>query len=55
MEKRGLLTAEWAVSEKGRRAKCYEVTAAGRRAVSAETARWGRYVAAVGKVVEGEA
>jgi PadR family transcriptional regulator PadR len=55
MEKRGLLIADWAVSEKGRRAKYYEVTAAGRRALSKETARWERYVAAVGKVVEGEA
>ena len=55
LEKRGLLTAEWAVSEKGRRAKYYVVTAAGRRALVEETAQWGRYVAAVGKVVEGGA
>lgn len=28
MEKRGWLTAQWAISEKGRRAKYYSVTAA---------------------------
>lgn len=55
LEKRGLLRAEWAVSGKGRRARYYEVTPAGREALSAETRRWDRYVAAVGKVVEGEA
>lgn len=55
LEKRGLLTADWAVSDKGRRAKYYEVTAAGHAALSTETVAWGRYVAAVGKVVEGEA
>jgi transcriptional regulator len=55
LEKRRLLRAEWAVSQKGRRAKYYEVTAEGRRALVEETREWGRYVAAVGKVVEGEA
>ena len=55
LEKRGLLRADWAVSKKGRRAKYYEVTTAGRDALSSETRQWDRYVAAVGKVVEGEA
>ena len=53
MEKRGWLTARWAVSEKGRRAKYYTITRAGRRAVMVESKDWGRYVEAVEKIVAG--
>ena len=53
MENRGWLTALWAVSEKGRRAKYYEITRVGRRALMTETKDWGRYVDAVEKVVVG--
>ena len=55
MEKRGWLTSEWAVSEKGRRARYYTVTARGRRALAETSDDWDRYVSAVGKVVGGEA
>jgi transcriptional regulator len=55
LEKRGWLKADWAVSEKGRRAKYYTVTARGRQALGSERSEWQRYVAAVGKVVSGEA
>lgn len=51
MEKRGWLRAEWATSDKGRRAKYYEVTAHGRKAMAQESHQWGRYVGAVAKVV----
>lgn len=54
MEKRGWLKADWAVSEKGRRAKYYTLTAKGRRALRGERDEWGRYVTAVGKVVSEE-
>jgi len=54
MEKRGWLRGAWAVSEKGRRAKYYEVTARGRKAFEKETRQWGRYVTAVQSVVAGE-
>lgn len=50
MEKRGWLKAEWAVSEKGRRAKYYTVTADGREAVARERREWERYVGAVERV-----
>lgn len=53
MEKKGWLTADWAVSHKGRRAKYYSVTEKGRRALAGETRTWGRYVAAVDRVVVG--
>jgi transcriptional regulator len=50
MEKRGWLESAWGISEKGRRARYYELTAAGRKALARETARWERYVAAVAKL-----
>lgn len=53
MEKRGWLSAEWAVSEKGRRAKYYTVTRSGREALLRQRREWGRYVDAVGRVVVG--
>jgi len=55
MEKRGWLRGEWAISEKGRRAKYYTLTARGRQALGSERAEWTRYVAAVGRVVTGDA
>jgi PadR family transcriptional regulator, regulatory protein PadR len=39
MEKRGLIEAEWAVSEKNRRARYYELTRSGRAHLKAETGR----------------
>ena len=46
MEGRGWLKAEWGVSEKGRRAKYYRITAAGRAELAREEARWTRYLRA---------
>ena len=43
MEERGLITAEWGVTENNRRARYYAVTSAGRAHLRAETARWLRY------------
>jgi transcriptional regulator len=43
MEKRGLLEAEWGVTDNNRRARYYGVTAKGRQYLEAETARWMRY------------
>ena len=54
MEKRGWLESAWGVSEKGRRARYYELTPAGRSALDREQTRWERYVAAVAKL-HGEA
>jgi transcriptional regulator len=54
MEKRGWLTADWATSDKGRRAKYYTVTPEGREAFGREARDWGRYVRAIDRVVEGE-
>jgi transcriptional regulator len=51
MEEKGWVASEWGLSEKGKRAKFYTLTAAGRRALTAETDVWERYVAAVASVL----
>src|SRR2546423_9410778 len=51
MEERGWVESEWGLSEKGKRAKFYRLTPAGRQALRAEQATWDRYVAAVAKVM----
>ena len=52
MEKRGWVESQWGVSEKGRRARYYELTAVGRQALASEDARWEAYVAAVAKLAQ---
>jgi len=47
LEQRGWLEAEWGYTEKGRRAKYYQLTAAGRRQLAAELHKWSRYSEAV--------
>ena len=51
LEKRGLVESEWGLSENNRRAKYYQLTAEGRAALRAQTARWTRYADAVFKVL----
>jgi transcriptional regulator len=43
LERRDLVVAEWGVTPEGRRARFYELTAAGRRELRSETAHWLRY------------
>lgn len=47
MERRGLVAAEWGVTDNNRRARYYRVTPKGRRHLEAETKRWMRYQALV--------
>lgn len=49
---KGYVRAEWGVSENNRRARFYELTPAGRKALRSETAVWRRYAEAVFKVLE---
>ena len=51
MERKELIEAEWGVSELGRRAKFYRITARGRRQLAAQTAEWTRFAGAVSKVL----
>ena len=50
MEKRGWLESEWGISDKGRRARYYRLTASGRRALTEQASRWERYVEAIAKL-----
>ena len=51
MEERGWVASNWGNSSKGKRAKFYTLTAAGRRALKNQAADWKRYVAAVNGVM----
>jgi PadR family transcriptional regulator PadR len=46
--RQGLLTANWGTSDNNRRAKFYELTAAGRKRLRQEADDWNRLVAAMG-------
>ena len=47
MEERGLVEAEWGLTENNRRARFYRMTAAGRQQLRAQTSSWMRYADAV--------
>lgn len=47
LEQKQWIKSQWETTENNRRAKYYALTAAGRRALGAETDSWRRYVGAV--------
>lgn len=47
LEKEGLITSDWGISENNRRARYYQITAAGRRALGTEVESWRRFAAAI--------
>jgi len=51
MEKKDWVEAEWGLSELGRRAKFYRLTPKGRRQLTAQTAEWTRFAAAISRVL----
>ncbi|MEZ4413495.1 MAG: PadR family transcriptional regulator [Gemmatimonadales bacterium] len=51
MEEKGWADAEWGTSERGKRARFYELTPAGRAELQLRTTRWERYVNAVAHVM----
>jgi PadR family transcriptional regulator PadR len=53
LEDRGWLSSYWGASENNRRAKFYELTAAGRKQLVVETGRWRQMARAIGLVMEG--
>ena len=53
-EARGWVIADWALSEKGKRAKYYRLTPAGRRQLVAEQSRWEQVSVAIGRVLRAE-
>ena len=51
MEEAGWIHAEWITKETGRRARIYELTAAGRKQLAAEESRWEAVTSAVSRVL----
>ncbi|MDQ1469894.1 MAG: PadR family transcriptional regulator, regulatory protein PadR [Bryobacterales bacterium] len=51
MEEAGWLRAKWITKDTGRRARIYELTAAGRKQLAAEESRWEAVIAAVTRVL----
>jgi len=54
LENRGLLAADWKLSDTGRDAKFYRLTAKGRAHLGAEQASWQRLTEAIGLILAGE-
>jgi len=52
LEARGLIAASWELSEKGKRAKYYRLTAAGKKHLTAEQTRWDTFSRAMGLVLK---
>src|SRR6266567_3763614 len=52
LEHQGWIEAEWKVSELGRRAKYYHLTASGRRQLAVEAREWERMAHAIGRVMK---
>ena len=51
MENRGWIKAQWALTENGRRAKYYKLTAAGRKQLAVEAKSWEQITGAIGKIM----
>lgn len=51
LEARGLVGADWGVTENNRRARYYRLTAAGRTHLRSQTSEWLRYAAAVSGIL----
>jgi transcriptional regulator len=52
LEKQGLISAEWGVSENNRQARFYSLTRAGCRRLDSEVEYWDRFSVAVGLVLK---
>ncbi|HTP87011.1 MAG TPA: PadR family transcriptional regulator [Bryobacteraceae bacterium] len=52
LEKRGWISAEWGESDKGRMARFYKLSPAGRKQLAAEETNWRRLADAIGLILE---
>jgi transcriptional regulator len=52
LERRGLIEARWGTSENNRKARFYELTAAGKRRVEVDAEQWDRLTEAVAAVLQ---
>jgi transcriptional regulator len=54
LQQKGWIASAWGTSENNRRARFYTLTPSGRRQLEAESQSWGRTVAMVNRILEGE-
>src|SRR5260221_5783037 len=52
LEERGWISAKWGVSSNNRKARFYALTAAGRKQLVKEIAKWNRLAAAIGRILD---
>jgi PadR family transcriptional regulator PadR len=52
LQRRGWIKGSWGTSENNRRAKYYELTAAGRKQLEVQETSWRKLTAAVGQILE---
>jgi PadR family transcriptional regulator PadR len=51
LEAKGWISAEWALSDKGKRARYYRLTARGRRELESEQSKWHTFARAMGLIL----
>jgi transcriptional regulator len=51
LEERGLIEGAWGVTDNGRRARYYRLTASGRSRLRSESETWQRYTRVVGRIL----
>lgn len=52
LKRKGLVASEWRITENNRRARYYELTAAGQRQLAEETRTWARSSDAVNRILQ---
>jgi transcriptional regulator len=52
LEETGWIKARWVTTDAGRRARAYEITAAGRKQLESEETRWKAITAAIGRILK---
>jgi PadR family transcriptional regulator PadR len=53
LEAKGWIAASWDLSDKGKRAKYYRLTAVGRKQLAAERSKWDVFARAMGLILKG--
>ena len=51
LEAKGWISADWALSDKGKRARYYRLTALGRRQLESEQSKWDAFARAMGLIL----
>lgn len=52
LERRGLISPEWGVSDNNRKAKYYQLTKEGKKYLTAESSKWDRLTTAIARIMQ---